>query len=109
MSLPVQSRQDLNKYTEAMTLLIQEFKGAVGKFPEWPDDLADSYLILAEEVGEIAKALVDYRWGRIPIDEAIKETAQSGAMCLRLLQRLLVVQEGEISEQVTDKKGFGAE
>lgn len=103
--LPKQSNQGEKMFSSATDLIYHEFDKAVAKFPEWPDEPSDGYMVLAEEVGEIAKALVDYRWGRTGIDDAIEEAAQSGAMCIRLLQRLLLIKKGESGEKVTDTTG----
>lgn len=72
----------------AIKAVCGELKAAGTKFPEWPDDLADAYLILAEEFGELGKAILEgkflhYDGGKIR-DEAI----QTAAMAIRLLLNL---------------------
>lgn len=77
-------------YIEADELITKEFTKAVKKFPDWPVNLFEGYAILAEETGELAKALIELEHNDGLIDDCIEEAAQAGAMCIRVLQRLLI-------------------
>jgi hypothetical protein len=57
-----------------------EANRARGLFPK-PDHLV---LALAEEAGEVTKAVLDYRQKKIPLADVRKEIVQTMAMCLRL-------------------------
>jgi hypothetical protein len=59
----------------------------------WPVEIAHQYLIVAEENGEMAKALNDYLF-KPPefqskyLEELRVETIQTAAMCIRFLKHL---------------------
>jgi NTP pyrophosphatase (non-canonical NTP hydrolase) len=66
-----------------------ELNKAIKKFPDWPHSLADGHLILAEEFGEVSKALCDFHFGRGTAKEVLDEMAQTGAMLHRLAYHIL--------------------
>ena len=75
-------------FGEAMAFkaIAHELKLAKEKHPKWINGLPVQTLVVIEEAGEIAKAVVDYemlggndRWHHIS-----EEVAQTGAMCVRM-------------------------
>lgn len=67
----------------------RELRKAEKKHPDWPvDNLFEQVAILSEEAGEVAKAALDYKNGRVPIKELKEELMQTAAMCMRLLKNL---------------------
>lgn len=74
----------------AITKIIEELKSAEKKFPGFPRDVVHCAAILAEEAGEVVKSALDYYYGRSDNQEELrKEIAQTGAMALRFLLRML--------------------
>lgn len=75
-------------------LIIAELKAAEKKHPGWPDDKIHAAAIMAEEAGEAVKASIDYEYAMtedlesVALKEFIKETAQTGAMAMRILMNL---------------------
>ena len=81
----------------AMEFIDDELETAVVKFPEWPVHMFEGFGILQEEVGEIVQAMNNMHWSdTADLNDVIKETAQAGAMCLRFIQYLLMLQGGEV-------------
>ena len=78
--LIMQSSDDL-----VISTIFAELQKAELKFPGWPDDIVHGAAIIAEESGEVIKAALDYYYSRGDVAKLIKETAQTGAMAIRLL------------------------
>lgn len=93
-----QYQRPLGAYSETVSLITAEHTKAINKFPNWPVNPYEGYTVLAEEVGELAKALLDYEHKGASIDDAITEAAQSGAMCIRVLQHLLYLKEQKAND-----------
>lgn len=74
----------------AMTIIFEELREAEKKFPGFPIDVIHCAGILAEEAGEVMKSALDYHYGRSDNQEELrKEIAQTGAMAIRFLLRML--------------------
>jgi hypothetical protein len=69
-----------NRDVEFLNHVAQEIVFARGKFPGTKHMVA----VLLEEVGELAKALLDYENDIAPKDEIWLEAVQSSAMAMRL-------------------------
>jgi hypothetical protein len=93
-----QFRQDLINMMPLNDLVADELNKAIRKFPQWPVSISSAHLILAEEFGELSKALCEYQWGRGPKEAVICELAQTGAMLHRLYDHLNRTEEqGQLS------------
>jgi hypothetical protein len=81
------------KMENSVADIVDELRRAEHKHPIWPADIAHQYLIVAEEHGEMAKALNDYLF-KPPefqskyLEELRTETIQTAAMCIRFLKNL---------------------
>jgi len=73
---------------KAISLIFEELRKAEQKFPTWPSDPVHGAAILAEEAGESVQAALDLYYGRGGKAKLIEETAQAGAMAIRLLIHL---------------------
>lgn len=74
----------------AMHMIIEELRKAEEKFPGFPKDLVHCASIVAEECGEMIKSALDFHYGRTKdLEELKEEIAQTGAMALRFLLRVL--------------------
>lgn len=74
----------------AMAMIFEELRKAEQKFPGFPVDVVHGASILAEEAGEVIKSALDYHYGRSGNQEDLrKEIAQTGAMAIRFLLRML--------------------
>lgn len=71
---------------DAFRKLTEELERAEKQHPEWPKDLVYQAAIVQEESGEFLKAVMDYKSGKGPADDIIKEAIQTGAMILRFLK-----------------------
>lgn len=70
--------------------VVAELERAVLKFPEWPDDPVHASLIVAEEAGELHKAVLEctYEPHKCDVGEVEKEAIQTAAMAFRFLASL---------------------
>lgn len=77
-------------FTECAGMVMAEVARSSEQHPFWPKTLGGGYCIVAEECGELAKAIVDYEVGAPGADrDAIAEEAlQTAAMALRFLYEL---------------------
>lgn len=74
-------------HTEVCT----ELDKAIAKFPGWPDDPFHALTIVQEEVGELAKALLQFYYEQdkaVTVGDIRKEAIQSIAMLHRFLNSL---------------------
>ena len=83
---------------------LAEVAKATNKFPTWPTDPIHAAAVLHEEVGELAKAVLQctYEPHKSNRDEVRKEAIQTAAMALRFLMSLDVY---EYSPGVQHKQG----
>jgi len=58
------------------------------KHPNYPKSLHRRMSILTEEIGEVAKAILDYEDNRGDVEDIKHELRQSAAMCFRFLKHL---------------------
>lgn len=65
--------------------ILAEVNRAERQFPDWPVEIAKGLDIVLEEAGEVAKANVDYTWGRTDKSNIKEELVQTAAMCVRML------------------------
>jgi len=74
----------------AMNRIIEELRNAEVKHPGFPIDVVHGACILVEEAGSVAKAALDYYYGRSDNQEKLRvEIAHAGAMAIRFLLRML--------------------
>lgn len=73
---------------EAVNLILQELERAEKIHPKWPVDIFQQNSILAEEAGEVTKAVNEYWWSSGTLDHIKKEAIQTGAMTIRFLINL---------------------
>lgn len=68
----------------------QEINRAVLKFPTWPDDPIHAGNVVAEEAGELSKAILQCTYEPHKSDEAAvrEEAIQTAAMAIRFLLSL---------------------
>lgn len=78
-----------SEYLDAIDLILDEFHKSQSKYPDWPIDLLHRAMILNEESGEISKACLDFIYHGGELNDIIIETAQTGAMAIRLLASLM--------------------
>lgn len=81
---------------EAEDRVHREYFTAVQKFPWWPVCPLAGLAIAAEEAGETTKAVLDWIYKDVPIEDAIKEAAQAAAMYRRVLEHLLCIRDGQV-------------
>lgn len=70
--------------------IANEVESAQQKFPSWPVDPLHAMAVLAEEVGELQKAVLQETYEPVKNDKGdiYKEALQSGAMVVRFLMGL---------------------
>ena len=74
----------LRKYEEIDRELIK----AKEKHPKWPKNINKQALIMLEEAGEVAKAVLQYQDENGSLNEIKKELVQTAAMCMRMLETI---------------------
>jgi hypothetical protein len=93
-----------------MEAVMDELSRARNLHPNWPeDDLVLASAVVVEEAGELLKACMDVRNGKVgvTIDDVYKEAVQTAAMGLRFLKdtkamRELMVRKMEEGEGVIE-------
>lgn len=65
--------------------VVQEIRSAESKFPLWPNDPLHAAAIVAEEVGELQKAVLQALYEDGEKDEVRVEAIQVAAMAFRFL------------------------
>lgn len=77
-------------YTKALVdeWISKELAKAVAKFPNWPDDPIHAAAVVAEECGELQKAVLQlcYEPHKTSLQEVRSEAIQTAAMAIRFLQ-----------------------
>ena len=88
----IDEAQRVNGKPTAVNSVIDELQRAVIKFPQWPTDPLHAMGIVAEEVGELAKEVLQFVYEpHKSSQEAIrKEALQAAAMLLRFIESLPV-------------------
>jgi len=66
-------------------LVFEELRRAERKFPGFPTDPVHAAAILAEEVGELQQACLQWTYECGTFEDVTKEAVQSAAMALRFL------------------------
>jgi NTP pyrophosphatase (non-canonical NTP hydrolase) len=70
-------------------LIESEFMRAMRKHPSWPRDPVHAAAVLAEEMGELQKAALDFEYHRyLSKDKMAKEAVQLATMAVRFLMNL---------------------
>lgn len=65
--------------------VLDELERAQEKFPTWPSDPVHAAAVVAEEAGELVKAVLQSTYEQAPFDNVRKEAIQTVAMALRFL------------------------
>lgn len=73
---------------KAVAALISELKKAEIKHPKFPTDIIHAVSIMNEEAGESIKSAYDITYADGSLEHLINEVAQTGAMCLRILENI---------------------
>lgn len=77
--------------TKSIEMILSEYDKAVQKHPFWPDDVIHAVAIMIGEAGEAMQAAINYRTCEGGMEDLILEIAQTGAMCVRLLENLGII------------------
>ena len=70
---------------KVIEMIFTELRNAEEKHPGWPDDEIHAVGIMVEEAGEAMQAALDHHYRNAPIENLIKELAQTGAMVIRAM------------------------
>jgi NTP pyrophosphatase (non-canonical NTP hydrolase) len=75
---------------EVISLVREELNRAVTKFPTWPDDIIHAGNVVAEESGELAKAILQcvYEPHKSGLGDVQAEAVQTAAMAIRFLMSM---------------------
>jgi len=87
--------RDLDPFHKALKMILSELGKAEEKFPTFPDDLIHAVGIMTEEAGEAMREAIDWEYPKEQnapaevLDRLAMETAQTGAMAIRTLVKVL--------------------
>lgn len=73
---------------EIVNLILIELQNAEVKHPEWNYDINKMALIMLEEAGEVAKAILKYQDEKGSFYDIKNELIQTAAMCIRILNNI---------------------
>jgi hypothetical protein len=73
---------------EITSEIYEELERAESLHPKFPTDLVYQCAIMIEEAGETMKAVLDYKSGKCPRSDIVKEAIQTGAMVIRFLKNI---------------------
>lgn len=79
-------------HQQAVASLCAELKRARNKHPKFPKDIIHAVDVMMEEAGESVRAAQQFTYENISIDEVKKEITQTGAMCLRILECIEILE-----------------
>jgi len=68
--------------------LLEELRKAKEKHPEFPTDPIHQVAVMLEEAGEAMRAVLQYVYEDGSLDDVKEELAQTGAMCIRVLDNI---------------------
>jgi len=91
------------KLDDYVGMVFDELRRAERKFPGFPTDPVHAAAVLAEEVGELQQACLQWTYESGSLEDVTKEAVQSAAMALRFLfnMELLKRRPSEQEERVT--------
>ena len=70
---------------KVMQLIMDELRRAEKLHPYWPEHIVEQGAIIAEESGEVVKAINDFYWHKAATKaEIAKEVIQTAAMCIKI-------------------------
>ena len=69
-------------------LIRDELMKAKIKHPVYPTDMFEQLAIMSEEAGEVAKAVLHYKYEGGSLEDVRDELLQIAAMCIRMLENL---------------------
>jgi len=78
-------QRDNTVYGESLTAIMDELTKAEKKHSHWPEDLIHMVGIMTEECGEAMQAAIDCTYSSGDLEHLKLELAQTGAMALRSL------------------------
>ena len=76
------------KIESALSLILSELARAEKLHPAWPNNLIHASAILAEESGEVTKAVLDHNEHKGSKAHIITEAVHTAAMALRFLKNI---------------------
>lgn len=76
------------KIIRRYSVIEDELDRAKEKHPEWPENMCKQFVIVQEELGEVAKAVLHYQDEEGSLQDIKDELIQTAAMCARMLERL---------------------
>jgi NTP pyrophosphatase (non-canonical NTP hydrolase) len=76
----------LNRLNNIRYDVERELSRSKKQHPDWPKNLFEAYAIVAEECGEVAQAILDWKDRAGDEDKIVNEMIQVAAMALRFLE-----------------------
>jgi hypothetical protein len=80
--------RQLQAIEQIVKQILEELDHAKELHPDYPTDMIHQVAIVAEEAGELLKAVLDYQSGKCEATDIIKEALQVGAMAVRFLENV---------------------
>jgi NTP pyrophosphatase (non-canonical NTP hydrolase) len=71
--------------TEIISDILAELRRAEIKYPDWPTDQIHAAAIVAEESGELVRAVLNESYHGTSQADSDREAVQTAAMCIRFL------------------------
>ena len=73
---------------EALAAILTEYRKAVIKHPDWPDDTIHAVATVGEESGEALQAALNEHYHDGSLDDIKRELCHTGATVIRALMNL---------------------
>ena len=89
---------------DCVNVAVDELKRAEIKHPDYPTDPVHAVAILAEEVGELQQACLQWTYEGGAFEHVIKEAVQSAAVALRFLVNMESLRRRPSDTVVDDAK-----
>jgi NTP pyrophosphatase (non-canonical NTP hydrolase) len=81
----------MNTESTAMSAIYREIARATTLHPYWPQDQIHAAAVIAEEAGEVVKAVLDETYEDGPEDAATTEAVHCAATCVRFIMHRLAM------------------
>ena len=91
----------------ALSVIESAHQFAIKKHPKFPVNEFEGLTVATEELGEVARAMLEHKHSNGTRDQIIKEAAQTAATCIRMIQYQCLLNVKERTEKESSGNVMG--